>query len=293
MVSILAENIQSIKQAQLVMDETGIVEFVGDNSNGKSIIIKTLGYILNGDAKSESIRKDLINDSADCGKIGIAYRSKMLIIMLHRVLSQCYVQYVSDINRMQETTVTRQLNDSGVDKLFDKFGFRIYAGGSIVLQIAQTMGEIPFVTTPTKVNGEIVKSICTDAQAEEFIDIASRVTYPAFKNAIAARNAELNTLNQSMTGIKMYDVEEYQSMSDELGKIIDSLKGLDYVSIEPFDLIDVNLPDLPMVKFEPFYVIPEPPSPVVITDAINTLKAMEQLRAGICPTCGRPMLENI
>ena len=56
-------NIQAIGEAHIELEENSIVEFVGDNSNGKSILSKVIEYLTKGDLIQKDVRQALIKDT--------------------------------------------------------------------------------------------------------------------------------------------------------------------------------------------------------------------------------------
>lgn len=295
MFTMLIKNVQAIKEAMLHFGSNGITEFIGDNSNGKSIITKFLEYLVAGDVADKVIRNDLINDDENDCSVVMQWKSKRLTVYLHRERSQCFVSLIRDVNKGEEigNVVRRDIADKGYLELLYEFGFRTYQNGEICLQIAPTYGAIPFVTTKGATNTEIVDAISTDAIAEEFIEAFEKITAQTFRSRLQNLQAQKLQLETLIDNCNVGNYERFRELSTEIGALLQAVKHykpmvIDEISVPP----DVEIIDLPAFEVTeiPLYEFGPIKSEVPFLD--KELGELIQLLDGICPTCGKPLVEG-
>lgn len=91
---IISRNIQNHKEVVIDLPPTGFVMFVGDNSNGKSVIIRATRDLLCNNIKKPQVRYDLVNKNASYGEmIYTRDDGAMLILHLAREAATTYVSY--------------------------------------------------------------------------------------------------------------------------------------------------------------------------------------------------------
>lgn len=69
MLQVELTNIQSIAHAVYQFDEKGITQIIGENSNGKSIVIKACIFITDTRMKDEDERRAILNWNSNIGVI--------------------------------------------------------------------------------------------------------------------------------------------------------------------------------------------------------------------------------
>ena len=87
MIGIVIKNLQAIANASITVHDNSIVEFIGDNSNGKSILAKTLQYVLSGDIRDKDTRRALIKDGEVYGSLTIVWDKKVIGFVIAEELS--------------------------------------------------------------------------------------------------------------------------------------------------------------------------------------------------------------
>lgn len=284
-------NMQAIGEAHIELEENSIVEFVGDNSNGKSIISKVIEYLTKGDLVQKDVRQALIKDYQQQAVFIMTHDKEQLAVLLREELKDSFIMYVEDIDK--EEKILRQLSDTeAVKAMLDKFGFRIYANGDICLQVFPTFGPIPFVTTSGAVNNEIVDDITTDKIADEFLKSFSTITFPVFKERIGRLRREKESDEIILANMEMYDYKEYESVYDELKKVYDKIKDYKFYQMNMVEVPEVRIFQMPAINIKPLPVVKVYPLIPKFGYITETLRDYVKVLNGECPTCGRPLVEH-
>ncbi len=288
-------NVQSIGEAHIIIEDNSIVEFVGNNSNGKSIFTKVVEYLTKGDLIHRDVREALIKDNTENAVILITLDKKQLGLVLQHELKNSFVMYVPNTDKEQELNgkIIRPLGDSdGVQHLIKQFGFRVYQKGDICLQIAPTFGAIPFVTTSGSTNSDIVTDITIDKVADEFIKSFASITFPAFKERIRKLTQEKEHLQMVLDNMESYDWHFYDEMADRMSAVYNAI-----ASYKPMELKSIPVPNLEIVPVSDHEIINIPV--ITIYDYCLPIRSIGkelidyvEILNGTCPTCGRPLFED-
>lgn len=285
------QNVQAIGDAHIQIEENSIVEFVGDNSNGKSVLSKMLDAITKGDLTDLETRNSLIKDYTEQAVFIMTYRTRQLGILLKRELKESYMVFTPNIND-KDVAFVRNISDvEGCEQLVHKFGFRVYSKGDICLQIAPTFAPIPFISTSSRVNGEIVKDIKTDKVAQSFIDSFSGITYPAFKERVKNLKAQIQSMQTVLDNMELYDWRKYEEFVESLGKHYRRLEKLDY-----FELSEVPIPRFGNVPPGDFQLVEIPIIRIydygkLLTPIGKELDDYVSIMNGVCPTCKKRIID--
>lgn len=255
MLVIKIKNIQAIREGSVIFGDKEIVEFIGDNSNGKSIITKFIKAMCEGNLFTKKTRRDLINkdETVSFGEFYMidTNKNKMLGFILYKEGTDSIVVWGSPDNPQQ-----RRGTEGGLKELIYDFGFRVYQDGEICLQIFPTWGLIPFITTKGKTNAEMYNDLISDKVAEEFLKSFEEFTYPMIKIKTKEYDEALERLNKQVDSISSTDYRPLEAM---LGKLEDGLKsitGLQNVDLSkmkrivyiPKELLKpVSEPDIPRI----------------------------------------------
>lgn len=290
MFAIDIQNVQAIERAHLEFEDNTIVEFTGDNSNGKSVISKVIEKTTSGDLRNRDVRDALIRDGCNQGICIFTHDYKRLGIVMGRELKESQIIYQSDY-RDETTTVIRPLSDTeGSNALIRAWGFRTYADGDICLQLSPTFGAIPFITTNGKVNGDIVDDITVDKIAEEFLGTFKSITFPLFKDKIAKLKQNKETYESLLANLETYDWRVYEDIHKRMNDLYNILKD-----VQPFDDIqDIPIPPLDIIPAGEHHIAGIPIVEFydycpVITDIQSELEDYIKISNGVCPTCGKAL----
>lgn len=276
------KNIQSIGHAVYDIPETGITQIVGENSNGKSILIKAMAFIANSLIKDKEERETIIKDGMDSGIIKMSRNGMTLTVVVSRQRENC----IYKLERSDGSTIQRTIREGGLEKIAEEFGW-IAFDGRVCLQIFETFGIMPFVNNRLAGDYEIMDYIITDKVANAFIENYASETYPKFKEMVNTYSVTVENCDKMLASISIYDVEAYTEMLQRLNK---------YKHIVPF--MKVCEPSkLPITKYfqyarltpiEPlklpvFRIIPELQP---LRDLTNEVSNLNLALSGTCPTCG-------
>ena len=292
MIKIVLQNLQAIANAEFEIGDRSITEFVGNNSNGKSILAKVIQSITSGDIRRKEVRQALIKDGKQSALFAINNGNQQLGIILAEELKDSFILYIPNADD-PERSIRRGLGDKGaLETVLHKFGFRTYAQGDICLQLSPTFGAIPFITTSGAVNGEIVADITTDKVADEFLDSFKNITFPTFRSKIAAAKRERESLETMIASVNDYDWREFESLSERIGTILEAIKNYKFIRINdiPVPMIGFDLMDTPKLKEIPIIkTFDKAPRLGFLDSEITNLVAVLN---DTCPTCGRKFIER-
>lgn len=286
------QNIQAIGNAHIVIENNTIAEFVGDNSNGKSVISKVIENLVSGDIAHEDVRRTLIKDNTEQGVVIFTYNEKQLGLILKPAVKESLIMYKPNIVDDPENAIFRAINDAdGLNSIVREFGFRAYANGDICLQLHPTWGAIPFITTSGATNNSIVEDITRDKIADNFLSSFQTITFPVFKEKIARLQKEHDSAKAVLDNMESYDWRAYDAIYEKMSEIYQQIKDYKYGYIEDIPIPDlsvlpvsrVQIPDIPIVQF--YDLCPRIEYPTALDDYVKILN-------GVCPTCGRALFEH-
>lgn len=286
------QNIQAIGNAHIVVENNTIVEFVGDNSNGKSVISKVIENLVSGDIAHEDVRRTLIKDNTEQGVVIFTYNEKQLGLILKQAVKESLIMYKPNIIDDPENAIFRAINDAdGLNAIVREFGFRAYANGDICLQLHPTWGAIPFITTSGATNNSIVEDITRDKIADNFLSSFQTITFPVFKEKIARLQKEHDSAKAVLDNMESYDWRAYDAIYEELSEVYQQIKDYEYCYIDDIPVPDlsvvpvsnIQIPDIPIIQF--YDLCSRIPYPKSLDDYLKVL-------SGVCPTCGRPLFEH-
>lgn len=286
------QNIQAIGNAHIVVENNTIVEFVGDNSNGKSVISKVIENLVSGDIAHEDVRRTLIKDNTEQGVVIFTYNEKQLGLILKPAVKESLIMYKPNIIDDPENAIFRAINDAdGLNAIVREFGFRAYANGDICLQLHPTWGAIPFITTSGATNNSIVEDITRDKIADNFLSSFQTITFPVFKEKIARLQKEHDSAKAVLDNMESYDWRAYDAIYEELSEVYQQIKDYEYCYIDDIPVPDlsvvpvsnIQIPDIPIIQF--YDLCSRIPYPKSLDDYLKVL-------SGVCPTCGHPLFEH-
>ena len=160
---IRTQNIQSHKDVLIEFPEEGVVVLCGDNSSGKSVIRRTLQFILDGSIGNSSKRCPLIRRNEPFGEIEIEADTG-LYFKAHIAIEASDTYGI--LRYPDGTEVKRYLRDKVISDMLKEFNFHYNADRDISLTIRNTDDGMPFVNTSPVVNGDLLSSALVDEQAE-------------------------------------------------------------------------------------------------------------------------------
>lgn len=303
-------NIQSFKDVVYDFPDTGLVQIIGDNSNGKSILGKVFTAIAELKFTIQEERDSLIRDGEESGYAIIVYKGKCLSILLHRQRNNCYVK----LKRTNGEEVVRTIREGGLEMLVAEFGFRVYGKNAIVLQVHETLGSVLFVNTSPSLNFEAVDAVTTDTVAQQFLTNFKEQTHKKAKQLLQEYNAKAEAAKRLAGTLVMYDHAAYQGIHDKMERAYNVLKHLELLELEEVDVLrpasilglpQLNMPEVsisPEVKLLCLGELDVPEvallpkvqfigQAVEIDDIYEPVRNLYEVMNGRCPVCGRPLLD--
>lgn len=282
-------DIQSFENVAYSFPDTGLVQIIGGNSNGKSILEKVLKSVATCGFADQEERDSLIRDGKAKGYIIIEYKGRVLSVLLSRERNQCLVSMM----RSDGTRIDRTIRDGGISQLVEEFGFRVYGKRALVLQLHETFGIMPFVNTGKALNYEIVDAVTTDTVAQQFVTNFKDVTYKRAKELTAKYNDKIQSLTTILRNMILYDYEEYERMQRRMQECYAVLQHLRPIKLEkiiaPPKVSYVDVPEVSLMKLRhvEFYPVLER-----LEELTPVLKRIGDFEKGVCPTCGRRYVEE-
>lgn len=294
MIAVDLINVQAIERAHIDLTENSLIEFTGNNSNGKSIVSKVIEKLTSGEIRNKKTRRTLINDNAEMACVMFTYNEKTLGLCIWEELNKSFLEYIPDITVEDKKVYTRPLSDiEGCEKLMHAFGFRTYCKGNICLQLAPTFGMIPFVTTPGSTNDEIIQDITVDKVADEFISAFSTITYPAFRERLRKMVSDRDSAQTIIDNMEVYDWRAYESLHTRMNECYDAIKNYRSKTIQKLTVPEKPVPLLKPIKVGKLTIpVCYKPSPLLskLTDSLSQyITALN----GKCPTCGSELKKGI
>lgn len=281
---IISRNLQNHSEVVINLPPTGLIVFTGQNSNGKSVIVKTTRTVLNGDLRKPLKRAALVNRKATYGEI-IYVRDDDMRLTAHiaREASQTYVK----LEIPDEEPVVRYLADKSYPELIRRFGWHYDTDSGISLNIAEEEDALLFYKTSNKITASILETATSDTSANKVADtfVATLKETRSFReNCIT----QVRTYSSALNGLKVEDTQPLLKQNDMLEVLLNDLKQFYF-------------PVTPVIKFVPkvsFIEIYEPKLPTVycpelvdcsckLPDVSSLLNEMRLLKENTCPTCGR------
>lgn len=287
---VILHNCQGITDCTLDLPPNSLVEFTGDNSNGKSTVSRYIEHIVAGDLHLKEERLPLIKDGCEKAEFGlIADNNSMLIVILYREVGKSYMCYFPDADNTSKG-ISRLISDrDACAKLVSKFGFCVYAKGEICLNIGPTFGPIPLVTTKSKTNFEVLDDFTKDATAEEFIKSYTTYTRPMFNRkmkSLKERRADLERLTEQDLYPDWEFCKSFAERNKDLATALASLvvmQHIDYGRPPVLNVVDMKRINYSRPCFFEFKHA---------ADLSSQLRTIVEFNNKKCPTCGRLYMEE-
>lgn len=282
--TIHTKNLQSHKDTLVELPETGIVAFTGNNSNGKSVIVKVLNAILSNDISKPKERRTLINKDVFCGSMELTrYDGVSLYVNIHVEAAQTY----AELRVPGNDPVRRYLADKAIPELVREFGLHYNKEHEVSLNVHNDDDKFLFVNTKHAANYAALNAALTDDYAEESL-VHLEETLKACKADIKSIESELSTQQCIVDSLTTCDEEMCETIIKQLMFIAANIKHLPSTPCPKVPLI----PDV--ITMKEMAPIRKVEFPLVISLPVLRQNDLEQkandvndVLKGVCPTCKR------
>ena len=278
-------NIQSHKDVVIELPKTGIVAFTGNNSNGKSVIVKAINAILRNDLAKPKERRTLINRDSNNGYIELTrYDGMILLVYIHVEAAYTYAELTYPDGR----TVKRFLADKIMPELIREFGLNYNKEYEVSLNVHNDDDKFLFVNTKHQANYAALNSALTDEYAENALtqlELVEKDLIDHRKKLESEYTANL-TLKENLT---VYDTEKCAELNKKLLYIAANIQ---HIPTEPCPKVKgvpnvITMPLLNPIKRVKYPLIiniqpiPEDKTMRMLGNDLN------DVLKGVCPTCKR------
>jgi len=281
---IITRNIQNHAEVVIDLPPTGLVVFTGQNSNGKSVIVKATRILLNGDLRRPRKRASLVNRNATFGEISYV-RDDNVILTLHvaREANMTYVKY----EEPGKEPIVRYLSDKSYTDLVERFGWHYDKESGISLNIAEEEDSLLFYKTKYSTNRSVLETATSDTSADKVAETFETV----LKDARTFRE-------QSITQVRTYSSALNDLVIEDAIPLVEKREKLAYYSRNLSKVYFPNIPEIkavPKVHFANVHVpnLPKIKYPRIISlqceipDITNVAQELQTLLEHKCPMCGR------
>lgn len=281
---IITRNIQNHKEVVIDLPPTGFVIFMGDNSNGKSVIVRTTRDLLCNNIKKPQTRYDLVNNKSAYGEI-VYVRDDDAILLLH-LTREAATTYVS-LTLPGKDAVIRYLADKNYMELVKAFGWNVVEDLGISLNIAESDDALFFYKTSPKTNAKALQSATTDPIADNVLEAFKTTVSDARKmRDNAAANAR--AIQSALSVLEVFDTAPLQEEYDKLEYYYRNLSKL-YIPTLPeikpvpqVHMCSIHTPVIPTIRYPKLFDIR-----CNLPDILPVTRELQSLRERKCPTCGR------
>lgn len=281
---IITRNIQNHAEVVIDLPPTGLIVFTGDNSNGKSVIVKAVRALVLNEIKKPRKRASLVNRKASYGE-AIFIRTDDVILTMH-VAREAASTWIS-LEVPGQDKITRYLSDKSYTELVQTFGLQVAGESGISLNVAEADESLLFYKTPTKTNHEVLQIATVDSRAMTAATNMENTLSETrqFRDACAA---QARTIKPALQELHIGDVEALTERRNTLFRYYSILSRIyiptipEIKAVPKVRITNVYIPTLPKIKWPKVHNIY-----LNVPDIIPVARELKSVREGKCPTCGR------
>lgn len=285
---VVMTNIQSHINTVLEFPRVGIVRFLGDNSNGKSVMVKVLQDVVSNNISRPAARRSIIRrGNTHCELLLEDYADNTLYVRIDVEASQTYAELTKD----GAPPIRRYLADKAIPVLVREFGWHYDDHNGVSINIHNDTDGLLFVDTKKSINFELLSSMRSDAFAEAALFEIQRLVKETKQKRDDMQHA-FDVAHATFTSLQYWNKEEEAGIRDICLYLAELLENLTMPEVPKFDLksTPVFYNPLPAV---PRMEIPHLVQPLENPPAVGTLlHDIAVINEGKCPTCGRPFSEG-
>jgi len=282
-------NIQSHIDTLLDFPETGIIRIYGDNSNGKSVMVKVLWAGISNEITKPKCRSSLIRRGNMYGEaLYERYDGMKLKMHVHHEAAQTYCE----LEVPGEPLIRRYLADKTIPELVDRFGFHYNGSHEISVNIHRDEDPLLFTSTKHGINYDLMDSTMSDKYAEHTLQELERLQAEDKQTKkIISTNLEIS--KGSLATLTLYDIEAETRDKQRLEYLAYNLsrcetKVIPMVTAPPVVHSYKITSPMPVLCYPKIYV------PLgTIPDILGIVQELLSLKSNICPTCGHTFKEEV
>lgn len=281
-------NIQSHTNTVIDFPKVGIVRFHGNNSNGKSVLVKVLNDVVSNAISRPNNRRSIIRRGCSYGELTmVRYDSTKLHIHISTEASTTY----AELTRPGAQPIRRYLADKSIPNLVKEFGWHYNSDHGVSLNIHQDTDGFLFVDTKKSVNFDLLNSVRSDQYAEAAAASLENLL-KASKKQRADITHTLEVAQATYAALQYWDLEKEQTIQDEClyyARNLQALRMPPMPALTPVPRVTIlpllpSMPELWYARLLPLFTEPLP-------DIVDSMYALQELASGICPTCKRPLVD--
>ena len=283
--------LQSHRDITIELPEKGLIGFYGDNSNGKSVIVKATDDIIKNNITKPKCRLSLVNrDGPMWGEIEYErYDGMIFLVHIHLEAAQTWFELVrpGDPNRNRA-----YLSSKLLPEYVQEFGFHYHTGRDISLNVCDSDDAVLFFKTSHKLNFDILDSALNDTTAQMSLERIETT----LKEARDTKNKfehQIEVCDASIAELKLWDIQEEEARKAKLTYICSNLEKIhlpelpELPELPNVTLVDLEMPNLPSLELPNII-----DTNISIPDLVSVAEELKKLQEGVCPTCGRLLIEE-
>ena len=305
---IITRNIQNHREVIIDFNPTGLTVFTGDNSNGKSVIVKVTKALITGSIRKPRKRNNLVNREAQFGE-AIYTRDDDVVLKLHlaREAALTYITYTEP----GREPITRYLADKSYSDLVRKFGWHYDENTGVSLNIAEADDSLLFYKTSNRDIASVIETATSDSTANAVIEQFTN-TIGQLRSLREQYNMQLRQYESTIAELQVEETEFLKEQREVYFKVYSLLSNM-YIPTLPeirpvpnVKLLNLPFPEIPEIRPVPNVKVMSlefPKIPIIRFPALFEVKVnipsldkwwedMQALQDMRCPTCGRRLAEH-
>lgn len=281
--TIHTHNIQSHRDVTIELPETGITVFTGNNSNGKSVIVKVTNAVISGSISKPKERKTLINKNCLSGFVEyIKYDGTKLLVNIHHEASQTF----AEITKPGCQPVRRYLADKAIRDVVAAFGFHYNADHDVSLNVHNDDDKFLFVNTKHSTNYACLGNTLSDTYGEQALIKLNEVC-DHFKADLRNLSRTKIATQAVLDSLTTCDIEAVDMRRKKMLYIAQNLAHFPTTPCPKVkgvpDVVVIDVPgEFPKVKYPIIVNLPTD-----FPDIIQQGRDLNDVLKGVCPTCKR------
>ena len=286
---VVMDNIQSHTHTVMEFPETGIIRFMGDNSNGKSVMVKVLQDVVSNAISRPANRRSIVRRGHSYGELLLeSYDGRELFVHISLEAAQTW----AELRTTGAQPIRRYLSDKAIPLLVREFGWHYDDQCGVSINIHNDTDGLLFVDTKKSVNFELLSGMRSDAFSEAALEELERLVKQTKAKRDEFQHA-YDVAEATFVSLQYWDVDKEAAIRDECLYLAAMLENLTMPEVPKFVLGPAPrfYPSMPQVPKMSMPVLYKPMS-AQPTTAFQLIRDMSDVVNGKCPTCGKALYEG-